>query len=425
MPIYKALSAQDIKTAKSYLNQLVDIIQESVSGSNTRKAYEVFVTGSGAASVTSSIFQTVFDQDFTLATANEMFDITFGLYASSSVVTGSPGYSIDSAGKRLFSANTLMMREKVQIYNQMAQTLLGDSNAQFSSPFTGGGTTDLIDTALFIPFKRLFARDKIKPETFAMKIYASAALDGAAASAYEKTFKNTYTGSNISYPVASGAMIITDAGAGANPEYTYGGTVGNLVKAENTNVEVGLLFYDYGVAVLDMKKVFWSNQHMSGVISAVTSAAAPALAGTTLIGTSSAWYTSVGATGNVSASFIPDFVVSGSIDDVVNHVSSVRFGNGTETAITFQNITTINSTLVFCEAAADEFNYSSNPTFTDNDGRIVVIDEGAESTQDTFTFVTTIGLYDAADNLLGVAKLSRPVEKNNQKKLSFRVRLDY
>jgi hypothetical protein len=93
--------------------------------------------------------------------------------------------------------------------------------------------------------------------------------------------------------------------------------------------------------------------------------------------------------------------------------------------VTFQNVTTINSTLVFCEAAADEFNYSSNPTFTDNDGRIVVIDTNAEDTQKAFTFITTIGLYDAADNLLAVAKLSRPVEKNDEKKLTFRVRLDY
>ena len=422
MPIYKALSAQDIKTARSYLNQLVDIIQESVSGSNTRKAYEVFVTGSGAASVTSSIFQTVFDQDFTLATANEMFDITFGLYASGGIVTGSPGYSVDSAGKLVFAGNTLMMREKVQIYNQMAQTLLGDSAAQFVSPFTGGATSDRIDAALFMPFKRLFARDKIKPETFAMKLYPSAAFD--------KVNDSTggINGPNLNYPTASGsAMIITDAGAGAAPEYTYGGTVGNLVKSTDTSKSVGLVFYDYGVAVLDMNKVFWSRQHMSGVISAVTSAATPAIAGTTIIGTSSAWYTSVGVggVGNPSASFMPDFVVSGSIDDVVNHIASVRFGNGTDTCVTFQNITTINSTLVFCEAAADEFNYSSNPTFTDDNGRVVVIDQGAETTQDTFTFVTTIGLYDAADNLLGVAKLSRPVEKNNQKKLSFRVRLDY
>jgi len=428
MPVYKALSAQDIKTARSFLNQLVDVIQESVSASNTRKAYEVFVTGSGAASVTSSIFQTVFDQDFTLATANEMFDITVGLYTSGGIVTGSPGYTVDSAGKLIFAANTLMMREKVQIYNQMAQALLGDSTAQFKSPFTGGSETDKIDAALFLPFKRLFARDKIKPETFAMKLYTSAALDGAAASAYEKTINNAYTGSNINYPVASGSLIITDAGAGAAPEYTYGGTVANLVKASDTNSNVGLIFYDYGVAVLDMEKVFWTQQHMSGIISAVTSAAAPALAGTTIMGHIRGWYTSSGVPGvqgNPSASFIPDFIVSGSVDDIVNHIASVRFGNGTETCITFQNITTINSTLVFCEAAADEFNYSSNPTFTDDDGRIVVIDEGAETTQDAFTFVTTIGLYDAADNLLGVAKLSRPVEKNNQKKLSFRVRLDY
>ena len=35
--------------------------------------------------------------------------------------------------------------------------------------------------------------------------------------------------------------------------------------------------------------------------------------------------------------------------------------------ITFQNATNINSTLIFCRASADEFNYSSNPTDTDSD----------------------------------------------------------
>ena len=71
MPVYKAIGPKDIKTARSFLNQLVDVVQESISGSATRKSYEVFVSGSGAASITSSLFQTVFDQDFTLATANE------------------------------------------------------------------------------------------------------------------------------------------------------------------------------------------------------------------------------------------------------------------------------------------------------------------------------------------------------------------
>ena len=424
MPVYKGIGPKDIKTARSFLNQLVDIVQESVSGSNTRKSYEVFVTGSGAASLTSSIFQTVFDQDFTLATANEMFDMTVGLYASGGIVTGSPGYGVDTAGKLTFASNTAMMREKVQVYNQFAQALLGNANSQFTSPFTNATTSDYIDAALFLPFKRLFSRDSIKPETFAMKVYASAALDGSSASSYEATLFNTYTGSNIQKANPSGSFIITDAGAGAVPQYTYGGTVANLVNASNTAQNVGLIFYDYGVVVLDMEKVFFANQHMSGTISAATGAdtvgGITTAAGTTFIGRT--W-----TAGNASASFIPDFVVSASIDDIVDHIASVRFGNATDsnsTSITFQNITTINSTLVFCEAAADEFNYSSNPTYTDDDGRIVVIDEGATD-QTSFTFITTIGLYDAADNLLAVAKLSRPIEKNEQKKLSFRVRLDY
>ena len=425
MPVYKGIGPKDIKTARSFLNQLADIVQESVSGSNTRKSYEVFVSGSGAASLTSSMFQTVFDQDFTLATANEMLDITIGLFASGGIVTGSPGFGSDTAGKLTFSSNTAMMREKVQVYNQMAQTLLGNANSQFSSPFTNATVTDNIDAALFLPFKRLFSRDGIKPETFAMKLFASAALDGSrGTTGYEAGILNSYTGTNITNPNASGSFIITDAGAGSTPQFAYGGTVANLVNAANTNLNVGLVFYDYGVVVLDMKKVFFADQHMSGTISAATASdtvgGVTTSAGTTFIGRT--W-----TTANVSASFIPDFVVSASIDDIVNHIASVRFGNITnsnDTAITFQNVTTINSTLVFCEAAADEFNYSSNPSFTDNDGRILVIDQNS-TTQGSFTFITTIGLYDAADNLLAVAKLSRPVEKNDTKKLSFRVRLDY
>ena len=118
-------------------------------------------------------------------------------------------------------------------------------------------------------------------------------------------------------------------------------------------------------------------------------------------------------------------MVSASIDDIVDHIASCRFQSGSETAITFQNETQINSTLFFCRATADEFNYSSNPTFTNSDDRIVVIDQGQESTQRTFSFVTTVGLYDANNNLLAVAKLSRPVEKNDEKDLTVRVRLDF
>ena len=119
-------------------------------------------------------------------------------------------------------------------------------------------------------------------------------------------------------------------------------------------------------------------------------------------------------------------MISGSIDTIVNHLASCRFGDGSTVAMTFQNETAINSTLVFCRAEPDEFNFSSNPTYTDaSNGRLRVIDTGQEGKQLPFSMITTVGLYNEADSLLAVAKMSRPIEKNEEKDITFRVRLDF
>ena len=61
----------------------------------------------------------------------------------------------------------------------------------------------------------------------------------------------------------------------------------------------------------------------------------------------------------------------------------------------------------------------------DDDNSIQVLEAGSENIQQSFSYVTSVGLYDAHDNLLAIAKLSRPVEKNNEKDLTFRIRLDF
>ena len=61
------LTDSDKTTGRSNLEQLIDIVSGDISGSDTRRKYEVFVTGgNNIASVTSSLFQTVYDQDFSL-----------------------------------------------------------------------------------------------------------------------------------------------------------------------------------------------------------------------------------------------------------------------------------------------------------------------------------------------------------------------
>ena len=208
---FKRISAEDIKVTRSVLNQLVDVIQEDVSGSSTRRAYQVFVTGGVGPGVTSSLFQTVYDQDFTLQTSNPMLDMTVGLWYSGSTVQDAKTGE-DSTGKLLFPSQSLMMREKIDIYRQYAATLLGDADQAFYAPFAINSdptsvSANRIDEALFLSYKRLFSRDGIKRETYAVRLYRSG-TDATSA----PNVASTSTGS---------AGIFTDIGASTNQQRLF------------------------------------------------------------------------------------------------------------------------------------------------------------------------------------------------------------
>jgi len=411
MATFKELTAQDIKTSRTFLTQLIDVLREDISGSTSRKSYPVFVTGGVGPGVTSSIFQTVYDQNFNLQTANPIFDMTLGLYVSGNTVQNAKTGE-DTSGKILFPSSSLMMREKIDVYRQFAQNLLGNASSYFTAPFNSTGSVDQIDEALFFSFKRLFARDSIRRETFAMKMFTTGARTLVDTGSVEDF-------PNLQEVTPSGSTIFTDIGSAGNQLVSFGGNVGNLVDSSQTTRNVGLVFYDQGIVVLDAKKALDANQHMSGAIDALLATSPDGVlpAGKEVLGGVNS--------GNRNAKFIPDLMVSASMDNILDHIASVRFNSGSFTSISFQNTTNINSTLIFCKATADEFNYSSNPTYTDSSNRLVVIDEGQEGTQQSFSFITGIGMYDANDNLLAVAKVSRPVENNPEKDLTFRIRLDF
>jgi hypothetical protein len=278
-----------------------------------------------------------------------------------------------------------MMREKMDLYRLHAQALLGDASEEFN--LTSGSTTSTIREALFLDFKRLFTRDQIKRETFAIKLNPSGALTGSY---------------NLNRVGAATTKIYSDIGSSENKDFSFGGQVSTIVDSANTAYPVGLLFIDKGIAVLDISRSLDQTTFLSG----------------TIRGMSTSGFT--GFSGSLA-----NFLVSASVDDVLDHVCSTRFSGSAATAITFQNITNINSTIYFTNLAADEFNYSSNPTFVDSDSRIVVIDEGQEETQKSFVFVTSIGLYDANDNLVAVAKTSRPILKDDERNLTLKIRLDF
>jgi hypothetical protein len=69
-----------------------------------------------------------------------------------------------------------------------------------------------------------------------------------------------------------------------------------------------------------------------------------------------------------------------------------------------------------------EFNYSNNPSFaTGSNGQLTMLD----FENDPKVYVTAVGLYNDSNELLAVAKLSRPLEKSFSKEALLRVRLDF
>ena len=64
-------------------------------------------------------------------------------------------------------------------------------------------------------------------------------------------------------------------------------------------------------------------------------------------------------------------------------------------------------------------------TYTDSTGQMNVFENVNDPDERPFSFITTVILADATNTPVAVAKLNRPVEKNDETELTFRVRLDF
>jgi hypothetical protein len=82
----------------------------------------------------------------------------------------------------------------------------------------------------------------------------------------------------------------------------------------------------------------------------------------------------------------------------------------------------VTSDFVFVRARNSEFNYSENPSFISGSTGDVIFSNFINSPQ---TYMTTVGFYNNTNELLAVAKLSKPLTKDFTKEALIRVKLDF
>jgi hypothetical protein len=91
-------------------------------------------------------------------------------------------------------------------------------------------------------------------------------------------------------------------------------------------------------------------------------------------------------------------------------------------SFTINSQETLTSDYVFVRARNSEFNYSENPSFISGSTGEVIYDAFINAPQ---VYLTTIGMYNDSNELVAVAKMSRPLLKDFTKEALVRVKLDF
>jgi len=263
------------------------------------------------------------------------------------------------------------------VYSQYRQLLLNPTDTRFTT--AGSGSTDYI---YVVNFKRNRLKERLDAGNFELPLRV---ISGSR--------PTNATGSvNV-----SGSRIVTliDDSSIADPTFKGAGKVYNIVSGSidggvfNTSAPVyyGLAYPDYGTLVLDGKML---DQQLN-------------------------FQTNTGSSSEGNNHFALFHSISGSAL-LTNPSTSDPYG------FQARNSEKVTSTHYFVRIKNAEYNFSNNPSYvTGSVGQI------SQSTfiGDPKTYITTVGLYNDRQELLAVAKLSKPLLKSFQREALIRVKLDF
>jgi hypothetical protein len=383
--VYKNLLSNDVANTRTLLHEAIPITGSIVSGTY---GYATTAIGSERHIKTygHGMFESVYDYPYLSSSANQIFDITTG-YASTSALSGSS-----------YTQNA----KKINIYNQMAQYLVGYDHTGSIKRFKMPTDASEILSCYFVPFSRLLIKDEIKKGSFSLELSVSGTTafteDGVGAFFGDRlliTDVSGATGYHVDSPAGEyGVLYATASGPDLGATAPEG-----LLSSVSQNVQCGLIYYQAGVCVLTGG--IFQNNTSAGILNNTTYSLVTQPRISNVGDTSTVGFT-LGSTGSTIANMS---------DGLRNRIYNISFNNTTE----------LNSTIYFCRASHSDFNYSSNPTYLS--ASAIRVKTRASDTP--VAYFTSVGLYSADNELLAVAKLSEPLRKDPTNEVTLRVRLDY
>ena len=367
---FKSLLGDDKVNTRTLLHEAIPITGTISSGTYSQGTSNV---DNNIKTFSHGMFESVYDYPYLSSSANHIFDITYGVSSP-----GSPAIE----GYASASTNT-QNAKKVNIYNQMAQTLFGYTASGSIRHFDSDGTLDdaagIMHQCFFLNFSRLLVKDEIKKNSFRLGLHTSGTVTHAANQRMALQTLGDYKAANEfrTSPAGDYGLIFLHDASGVT---------------SNTG-SVGLIFYQAGIVVLT-SSIFRGQ-----------------------CGTVENPFKSTGGHdgGTDHGTQVAQALTASTIQDIAKAFRHQIYD------IDFNNTIELNSSIYFCRVNHNEYNYSSNPTFVD--GSKLRVKNNVNDLP--VTYITTVGLYSPDNELLAVAKLSEPIRKDPNTELTLRVRLDY
>lgn len=321
---------------------------------------------------------------------------------------------INGGGAPTLDINELATLPTKAIYSQYRNLLLDPSDAKFS--FQGVES----DHIYVINFQRSRIREQLDPGNWELPLSGAGGIktfiddSGQTLGALTANSKAGRVFNVISGSISSATGVVT-----ASANSTRWGVNGP---------GYGLVYPDLGIIVLNPDAIgfsvgFFVTSSTVGNLTGSTAATASLLYNTPSLAfledvnnlpfapvtaslTEGRWGTAKSAY-NHAALFI-----------AINKAVSSSYDRGFQA----RSAETISSTHYFVRLRNKQFNYSNNPTFFNSSNGSLVQSEFRNNPK---VYVTSVGLYNDQNELLAVAKLSKPVRKSFDEEVLLRVRLDF
>jgi hypothetical protein len=122
-----------------------------------------------------------------------------------------------------------------------------------------------------------------------------------------------------------------------------------------------------------------------------------------------------------ASGFAPNLYAGGNPKNALRFVNCLRLGRS-QNVLQLRSEEDASQENFFCRIKANQYNFSSNPTFVSGSYNKI---RNQDMHGNPTTFITGVGLYNSAGQLLAIASLSKPLKKTFASEATIKVKLTY